>query len=182
MKMRPLLVVLSLLLPGISPLQSVWADGGPISQDEVARAKRTMQEDQRRLKQDAEREKKEGTIARQRLGKEFNIDANGMSDSEAIIRLRDELNEREAASEAAAQQQREQAEAQREKQQRQLLQKQEALIKGTFGTGSEEVADDEDAAEEKMYEQMVRGGAAPQCRGKTGQALIACVDAAMDAE
>jgi hypothetical protein len=33
-----------------------------------------------------------------------------------------------------------------------------------------------------MYESMVKQGVAPQCRGKKGQALVDCVDAALDAQ
>jgi len=182
MKKWPMLVVLLALLPAVAPLQIARADGEAVTQDEVERARKTMEDDKRRLKEEAEQQKKDGAIARKRLNEEFKIDASKMSDSEAIIRLRDEVNDREAASEAAAQQQREDAQAQQEKQQQELLKKQDALMKGAFGKGSEEISNDEDAGKEMMYERMVGAGVAPQCRGKNGAALITCVDAAMGAE
>ena len=39
-----------------------------------------------------------------------------------------------------------------------------------------------DAMEQRMYQQMVDQGAAPECRGMRGAALIDCVDAVLDAE
>ena len=182
MKTWSVLAVLSLVLCVVAPLKLVHAEGEGMAQDEVTRANKTMADDQRRLKEEAEQEKKDGAIARARLSSEFGINAAGMSDSEAIVRLKDAVNDRKAASEAEVQKQHEAAEAKQEKARQDLMKKQEAVIKGTFGAGSQDVMDDEDAAEEHMYEGMVQHGVAPQCRGKKGSALIDCVDKAMDAE
>ena len=159
-----------------------YADGESVSPEEAARARKTMEEDRLRLQREDAQRRKDGAMARQRLQSEFGVDAGGMSDTDAIVRLRDEINDRDAARAAAAQQEREAAEAAREKRRQELLDRQQTQIKGTFGGPSEEISDDEDAAELKMYQGMVRSGVAPQCRGKQGHALIQCVDAALGTE
>jgi hypothetical protein len=158
------------------------ADEDSASRDEVERSRQSQERMQREVRESEQQRKEQGAIARQRLSKEFGIDASHMSDSDAIVRLRDEIHDRDAAREQEEQRKREQAESQQDERQRELMRKQEAVLKGTFGKGSDEIADDEDAAQEKMYEQMVQKGVAPQCRGKKGEALIDCVDKAMDAQ
>jgi len=52
-----------------------------------------------------------------------------------------------------------------------------------LASDDEDVADAEaDAFEMRIYQQMVDSGLAPGCKGMTGDALVACVDAALDDE
>jgi hypothetical protein len=173
--------VLSLLIAG-PVVGTVRADGDSPSREEIERSKQSQERMQREIKDSEKREKEQGAVARQRLAKEFHVDASKMSDSEAIIRLRDEVQARDEAQEQEKQRRREQAESQQEKQRRKVLDKQDAVLKETIGMDSDEIANDEGAAQEKMYEKMVQQGVAPQCRGKKGAALIACVDKVLDAQ
>jgi hypothetical protein len=171
------------LVAGVSvPMAVVHADGESMMQEEAARARKTMEEDRIRLQREDAQRRQEGAVARKRLRSEFGVDASGMSDTDAIVRLRDAINDRAAAREAAQQQRREEAEAARERARQEQLKRQETRLQETFGGGSGAISDDEDAAELHMYEAMVRNGVAPQCRGKQGAALISCVDAATGSE
>jgi len=174
------MLVLSLSIGGsMAMVRAARADGDSASPEEVQRARQSLERMQREIRESEAQEKHDGAIARQRLAKEFHVDSSKMSDGDAIRRLHDEVQARDAAKEAAEQRQREQAEARREKQIQDTVKKQDAIAQKAYGMNTDEVGDDEDAAEASMYEQMVQHGVAPQCRGKKGRALIDCVDAAL---
>ena len=163
----------------MSMVRAARADGESVSPEEAQRARDSLVRMQREVQESAAQEKRDGAIARERLAKEFHVDASKMSDVDAISRLQSEIQTRDAAREAAEQRKREQAQAQQEQKIRDLVKKQDATAQKAFGKNTDELGDDEDAEEVSMYEQMVQHGVAPQCRGKQGRALITCVDAAM---
>jgi hypothetical protein len=170
-----------LLLAGPA-LRTARADGDSVSPEEAERARQSLKRMEREVKESERQEKEQGAIARRRLATEFHVDASKLSDGEAILRLKDEIQARDAAKQQEEQRRREQAEAQREKQRQKVLDQQEAVAKKAYGMGTEEAAENEDAAQQNMYENMVKQGVAPQCRGKKGPALVECVDKALDAE
>ena len=138
----------------------------------------------------ADRQKR-AVSARARLKSEFQVDGSSMSDREAIARLDQEIAKKAEAEREASERRAEAAEQERMKQVSAALKQQDQKLKGLGyklrtapASDDDEGSDDEelDAAELQGYQQMVDNGAAPQCKGKKGAALIDCVDAVLDAE
>ena len=84
------------------------------------------------------------------------------------------------------------AEAQQATREGRLMDEQSQMLK-LLGVTLEEADESEDGEEDgdedgvdptelKMYQEMLRNGLAPDCKGKQNEALIDCVDAVLDAE
>lgn len=132
-------------------------------------------------------QKQRAANARARLKGEFKVDAGTMSDSEAIARLQEEVDRRAEAQNDASERRAEAAEQKRMEQASSMLDKQDRMLKGQGvnmkTSAADELDEDEiDPTELQMYQRMVDQGAAPQCKGRKGEALITCVDAALDEE
>lgn len=128
-------------------------------------------------------EKQQARNARDRLKKEFKVDASKMTNNEAIVRLNEEVQKRADARKAEEERQNEARDNARMKQADELMEKQNRMLKGAgynieglMGESDEQA----DAAELQAYENMVKQGVAPKCKGKKGDALINCVDAELD--
>lgn len=134
--------------------------------------------------------KKEAANARERLQKDFRVDAGNMTDHEAIQRLAEEVDNRRRANEEASARREEAAQAEQANRFGKLMDKQNKMLKGIgvdMGDDDDEEGDSEsadgiDPVELQMYQRMVDGGAAPQCKGKKDEALINCVDRVLDEE
>ena len=131
---------------------------------------------------------KKAVSARVTLKKKYHIDASGMTDREAVYRLEKEEEDAKQAREQAKERREQEAASQREKQMNSIMKQQNNMMKSMGidlpsggGSDDDQGAADDDKMQEQMYRKMVDGGAAPQCKGKKGDALIKCVDAAMDA-
>lgn len=159
------------------------------------------------LKREQAECRQRAVVARERLRAEFDIDATKMTDALAITRLDEELDRRRRAEEAAAFERRA-AESRRQEDTADawadkgssMMQQQDAMLRN-MGIDAQSIPgmeeDDEDYDEDEdeptnssgvdpvelqMYEDMVRNGVAPKCKGMKDMALIDCVDAAIDAE
>jgi len=193
---RSKLVCLALALPCLlsfpkfAPAQEcdyTWVlvntDGSKPTADQHAEKQRLEQECKKRVAD----EKAGGAAARARLASEFDIDASKLSDAQAIARLQQEVDARQQAQEQAEARRAAIAEAQQASQQGKLMDSQAEMLKNlgvSLDDGDDQDADDGgvDPAELRMYQEMLKNGIAPQCKSKTGEALIDCVDAALDAE
>jgi hypothetical protein len=126
---------------------------------------------------------KKAITARVTLKNKFNIDASHMTDRDAINRLKTAEEDAKQAAEQAKERQEQEAAAQREQQATAAMKQQNQMMQSLGVTLPAADDDDDDAdldrAQEQMYRKMVEGGAAPQCKGKEGTALIECVDAAL---
>ena len=133
--------------------------------------------------------------ARFRLKDEFKLkNADSLTDREALTRIDEEVNNRNDAQRRADEKRRddinrrnEASAAQQMKMGKDMMDQQNKMLQGlgvNFGNaGSNEDDDDAiDPTELTMYQKMVDSGAAPKCKGKKGQALLDCVDAALDAQ
>lgn len=162
-------------------------DGSKPSQ-EMIDAKNQREADCRQRKTDS---KKEADNARVRLGNEFDVDAGDMTDQEAVRRLAEEVDQKRRDDEEEADLRADQADRARASDINQMMDRQDKMLQGlgvSMNTGDndddyadeDEYEDDIDPIELQMYQRMVDGGAAPQCKGRTGAALIDCVDEALD--
>jgi len=150
-------------------------------------------DDLRQLEQDKQECRRLGVSARTRLQTEFSIDTKGMRDSVAISRLTQELAEQERTAQAAKKARIDAQVGQLERNARSMqagseaaIQRQDEMLRplGTsveaLGVPGPDASDEEfDAAELRMYQQMIDNGLAPGCRGRQGQELITCVDEAL---
>lgn len=163
-------------------------DGSKATQEQVNEKEQREAECRQRLADQG----RDADQARKRLAAEFGVNSAGMTDQEVIARLNNEIDERHRAEEDAADVRAEQEEQDRVEAQEQLLAKQNKMLKGlgiSMGNDDDENADeniaeydDVDPIELQMYLRMVDSGVAPECKGRTGMALIDCVDAVLDAE
>lgn len=153
--------------------------------------KEQYDEKQSREQQCAKRiadEKHRAANARTRLKKEFEVDDSGLSDAEAVVRLEEEIDNRRREQEEAENRRQEAAEQKRMGDIQQLMDKQDKMLQGlgvnmggpAAASGGDSNESDIDPIELQMYQKMVDEGVAPQCKGKKGEALIDCVDAAID--
>ena len=133
--------------------------------------------------------------ARFRLKDEFKVkNADSLTDREALKRIDEEVNNRKEAQRRADEKRRddvnhryEESAAQQMKMGKEMMDQQDKMLQGlgvNYGNagGNEDDDDGIDSTELKMYQKMVDSGAAPKCKGKKGQALLDCVDAALDAQ
>lgn len=130
---------------------------------------------------------KKAITARATLKSDFHVDASQMSDDEAVYRLQKEQADAKQARQEASEQQEQEAAMRRDKQTGVIMERQKKMMQSMgLSLPADSDSDDDSASDDKMQEQMYRkmveGGAAPQCKGKSGAALIKCVDAAMDAD
>ncbi|TVO78443.1 hypothetical protein [Sedimenticola selenatireducens] len=157
-------------------------DGSKATKEQYIEKDRREAECKKRVTDQA----KKVSNARQRLKNEFKIDPSGMTDDEAIARLSEEQNNRRQAKEEAEARRQEAADEKRMSQIDQMMDKQNQMLKGlgvtlgSMGAGGASNDSDIDPAELQLYQQMVNNGVAPQCKGKQGEALIECVDIAVD--
>lgn len=134
--------------------------------------------------------KKEAANARKRLQNDFKFDAGDMTDQEAIQRLTEEVENRRRDNEAANTRREEAFEAEQASRAAKLMDRQNRMLKGmgvNMGDDEDEESDSDsadgiDPVELQMYQRMVDGGVAPQCKGKKDEALIECVDKVLDEE
>jgi len=139
--------------------------------------------------EDKARIHKQAITARVTLKKKFNIDASNMNDWDTVYRLnQEEETARINAAEAKEQRRLEDMEK-RENQIQSIMKQQQSMMKAMgvdvpSDNDEDKTEQQEDAEQAKiqqqMYQSMVDGGAAPQCKGKTGDALIECVEAAVE--
>lgn len=161
----------------------LYAEDGSGASQEMVEAKEQREAECRQRKiEDA----KEAKHARKRLEKEFGVAAADMTDREAIARLAEEVNRREREEKEAADLRAERAEQARMNKADKLMSRQNSMLKSL---GVDMASDDEDEddygvdpVELQMYERMIANGVAPNCKGQKDQALIDCVDEALDAE
>ena len=129
-----------------------------------------------------------GASARTRLKAEFKVDASKLRDSQAIARLEQETNALRQAEEEAQARRASIAEAQQATREGRLMDEQSQMLK-RLGVTLEEADENEEGEEDgvdptelKMYQEMLKNGLAPGCKGKQNEALIDCVDAVLDSE
>jgi hypothetical protein len=157
-------------------------DGSKATPEQHAEKARRETECKQRLAD----QKRDGAAARARLASEFEVDASKLDDVQAINRLQSELDARKRAADDAQERRRLLEESQRASQAGKLMDDQSKMLQelGVEIDEDGDEGDDEgvDATELKMYQEMLRNGIAPQCKGKQDQALIDCVDDVLDAE
>ena len=78
----------------MSMVRAARADGESVSPEEAQRARDSLVRMQREVQESAAQEKRDGAIARERLAKEFHVDASKMSDVDAISRLQSEIQQK----------------------------------------------------------------------------------------
>lgn len=157
-------------------------DGSKATPDQYAEKERREKE----CKRNQAETKQRGAAARKRLKGEFGIDASGLSDSEAIVQLNAEVNQKKNDASAAAEAKANAAEKRRQDQNDALLKKQDEMLKemgvkpNALAAGVADDSDEPDPAELQQYQKMLDSGIAPHCKGKKGWAMIDCVDQAME--
>jgi flagellar biosynthesis GTPase FlhF len=131
-----------------------------------------------------------------RYGAEVSTREQARQDQERRDALeRERIEAQRAASQAESQRiqaererQANESAAQQMQSAQQMIQQQNEMMRGlgvnlgglTVPSGDSD--EDDSAFELKMYQDMIDNGVAPQCKGKDGDELIACVDAALDVE
>lgn len=156
-------------------------DGSKATPDQHAEKARREQECKQRLAD----ERRDGPLARARLSSEFKIDAAKLSDREAIGRLQQLLDERKRAEDDAQAREEAIGQAQRASQEGKLMDEQREMLNGLGVKLDEDDAQDDaaiDPSELQMYQEMIKNGIAPECKGKNDQALIGCVDEVLEKE
>ena len=196
-------VVSAVVIFSASAAQTVWAynkmcDEPLTRSEESVPVKRTgeMSWDKASFRQAKKECQADAAAAKKRLKNEFRVNTSGMGDLAALKRLDEEVEKRRQAEARDARTRKEAADRRRAEEDRRhdkiyqdqkkqadkvLKQQNEALKKSGVKLDSHDASDsDIDAAELKMYQNMVDSGVAPKCRKKKGQALIDCVDAEVD--
>jgi hypothetical protein len=155
-------------------------DGSKPSAEQHAEKDRKERECKKRLAD----EKRDGAAARARLGSEFEIDSGKLTDGQAIARLAQELDARKRAEEDARARREALAQSQQADQVQEMIDRQGQMLRGVGVNLDDDDEDDGgvDPIELQMYQEMLKNGIAPECKGKKDQALIDCVDAVLEQE